>query len=274
MRRIGPILFVLLFLLLGGTHAAQASRLTLERPGDREFIRDTAGLLPPGQTRQLHQRCDTLLKDTNVPIFVVTVESMAAFGGADMTIDSFARTLFDAWGDSHPLEQKQNWTNGILLVIAVQDRAARIELGRAWAGTKDAAARRIMDEHLMPAFRAGDFASGIGAGVSALDKMARGEAVPARPVSMNAYLIWAGFAALAVFTAVSFFRRGTSGWAWIFWAALFVTIGVMLYHLSRYRGDNVTGWNSGGSSLGEDAGAGRGRGASGSFSGGGASGSW
>ncbi len=259
MRRLGPIprMLLLFTLLLGVIFPVHAGRLTLDRPGDREFIRDTAGLLPPGLARQLHQRCDTLLNDTNVPVFVVTVESMAAFGGADLTIESFARTLFDDWGDTHPLEQRQNWTRGILLVVSIQDRAARIELGRAWAGSKDTACRRIMDEHLLPAFRAGDYAAGITAGITALDKMARGEAVPARPVSMNAYLLWAGFAGLSVFTAVSLFRRGRSGWAWVFWSALFVTLGALLYLLSRSGGNSGPSGSGGWSSSGGGGASGR-----------------
>ncbi|MEO0514014.1 MAG: TPM domain-containing protein [Planctomycetota bacterium] len=294
MRRIGPIPLLLTALLLALVLPADAGRLTLDRPGDREFIRDTAGLLPPGLVRQLHQRCDTLLDDTNVPIFVVTVESMAAFGGADLTIESFARTLFDDWGDTHPLVHGQDWTNGILLVIAVQDRAARIELGRSWAGSKDTACRRIMDEHLLPAFRAGDYAAGISAGVRALDKMARGEAVPVLPTPLDAYLLWSLVAGLAVFTGVSLIRSGASGWAWVFWGLVLGTIGTTIYRFAmdaepydhdaeqrRLRSFDSTGLpdqtsalNHGhlGGFIGGTRGGGRGGGSFGG--GGGASGSW
>ena len=120
----------------------------------------------------------------------------------------------------------------VLLVVSIQDRAARIELGRTWAGSKDTAARRIMDEHLLPAFRAGEYDAGIVAGVSALDKMARGEAVPVLPTPLDIYLLWSIFAGLAVFTMVSLFRRGRSGWAWAFWGMLLGSIGTAMYRLA------------------------------------------
>lgn len=250
------------------TSPALAAKLTLDRPGDREFVRDTTDLLSPGQVRELQQRCDQLLTDTDVPMFVVTIDSMAAFGGGDMTIETFARTLFEDWGQTHPLMHGQDWTNGVLLVISMRDRAARIELGRAWAGTKDAEARRVMDEHLIPAFRAGDYPRGIAAGVTALDKMARGEAVPARPVPLRVYGYWAAFVGLAAFTFVSLARRGSSGWAWAFWGFVLVVLAAVLFRATRDSDGRWTrtssssnsGWSSGGG---------------GSFGGGGgASGSW
>lgn len=229
MRRLGPILLILLCV---AACPVEAGRLTLDRPGEREFIRDTAGLLSPGEARQLHQRCDTLLRDEGVPLFVVTVESMAAHGGADMTIESFARTLFDQWGDSHPINHGPDWTRGILLVVSMGDRSTRIELGRTWAGTKDTAARRIMDEHLLPAFRVGNYDAGIVAGVNALDKMARGEAVPVLPTPLDVYLLWSIFAGMVILTAVSLFRSGSSGWAWAFWGVILVSVGMVLFRLA------------------------------------------
>ncbi|MEM1109721.1 MAG: TPM domain-containing protein [Planctomycetota bacterium] len=269
-RSIRGLCLVLLACLM--TYPAAATRLTLERPGDREFIRDIAGLLSPAQVRQLQQRCNTLLDDQGVPIFVVTINSMADFGGRGMTVESFARTLFDRWGNDHPLIDGQQWAGGILLVVSTRDRAARIELGRLWLGRKDTAARRVMDEHLLPAFRVGDFAAGVVAGVNALDKMARDEPIPSRPVARSTYTLWAGFAALSIFTAVSLFRRGRSGWAWVFWGAAFGLFGALLYRLTldaahqnnNQRGSGYIG--NGGWSPGSSGG---------SFGGGGgASGSW
>ncbi|MBB6431014.1 TPM domain-containing protein [Algisphaera agarilytica] len=271
MQRLVSIL--LLLFAVGAT----ASPLTIARPDDREFVRDTVGVLSPGEVRQLHQRCETLLNDTSVPMFVLTIDAMSNHGGKGMTIETFARTLFEEIGDAHPLNQDHDWRNGILLVIALDDRAARIELGRTWAGSKDTASRRIMDQHLLPAFRAGDYAAGIVAGVNALDKMARGEAVPARPVSRSTYIWWAGFAGLAIFTVVSLFRRGSSGWAWLFWGTVLVFIGFVLFRL-RQRPDGrwtASGWSSSDRGGWSSGGGGSFGGGGGSFGGGGgASGSW
>ena len=251
---------------------AQANKLTLERPGDREFVRDTARLLSPGEAGQVRQRCDQLLTDAEVPLFVLTVASMAEHGGEGMTVESFAQTLFDQWGDTHPLVMGQKWETGILLVVSVGDRQARIELGRSWAGTKDASCRQIMDEHLLPAFRAGDYAGGITAGVDALDAMARGQPLPRRPVPARTYIFWVGFAGLAIFTAVSLIRRGGDGWAWAFWAAVLVFVGGVLYFLVRSSGAaDAGGERPGGGSF---TGGGSSSGGGGFSGGGGASGSW
>lgn len=258
--------------------ALPAFTLSLERPGDREFVRDDARLLSPAEVGQIRQRCDQLLTDRDVPVFVVTIESMADHGGEGLSIESFAQSLFDQWGDTHPLIHGQDWTTGILLVVAVRDRQARIELGRAWAGSKDAVCRQIMDEHLLPAFRAGEYARGITAGVAALDAMARGEALPRRSVPARVYIAWAVFAGLVVFTVVSLIRRGSSGWAWVFWGAVLVLVGGLLYALTRSSGsggarsgDGSGGWSAGSAGF---SGSGSTSGG-GSFSGGGgASGSW
>lgn len=263
----------LIALCVGTAVQAHAGSLTLDRPGDREFVRDNARLLSPGEAGQIRQRCDQLLTDTDVPVFVVTVESMADHGGGQMTIETFAQTLFDQWGDTHPLIHGQDWATGILLVVSVQDRQARIELGRSWAGSKDAVCRQIMDEHLLPAFRAGQYARGITAGVDALDAMARGKALPRRPVPATTYVAWGVFVALVVFTVVSLIRRGSGGWAWVFWAAVFVLIGALLHALVRNNSGggignaSSGGWSGGGGSY-------SGGGGGGFSGGGGASGSW
>lgn len=270
------------FALLFGSTSAAAAKLSLDRPRDGEFVRDTADLLTPAEAGQVRQRCEQLLADTEVPVFVLTIDTMAGHGGGGMTVASFTQTLFDQWGDSHPLIHKEKWTNGILFVVAAGDRQTRIELGRKWAGAKDAEARQIMDEHIIPAFRAGDYAQGITSGVAALDALARGQALPGRPVPARTYILWAVFAGLAVFTFVSIIRRGGSGWAALFWGGLLVFIGWILDVVTRplhprHRGGVSGGWSSGSGGSWDSGGGGfsSGGGGGGGFSGGGgASGSW
>ena len=72
----------------------------MEPPGDREFIRDLAGLLDPGAQEQIRKICDSLLTDKATPIIVITIESMAKHGGEGMRIETFATLLFDQWGIS------------------------------------------------------------------------------------------------------------------------------------------------------------------------------
>ena len=85
-------------LLLVFSPYASAVEIDLERPGDREFVRDLAGLLDVPQVDHINGLCDKLLTEKATPIIVVTIESMAGHGGRGMRIETFATLLFDQWG--------------------------------------------------------------------------------------------------------------------------------------------------------------------------------
>jgi uncharacterized protein len=225
---------------------------------------DRANLLTPTDKKQIQEICDKLLTDKATPIIVVTINSMADHGGAGMRIESFATLLFDQWGIGLAELNGQSWNTGIMLLVSKDDRKARIELGRYWRRDQDALAQKIMNEQIVPRFKQGDFSGGILAGVESLDKMARGLELPkaaAAPTPWWMYLVMLGAVALAIFTVVSLIRRGSSGWAWLFWAAVFAAVGYLLYQMATSRGSGGGGY-SGGSFGG------------GSSGGGGATGSW
>jgi uncharacterized protein len=241
--------------------SASAVEIDLQPPGDREFIRDLAGLLDSGAKEHIQELCDSLLTDKATPIIVITIESMAKHGGADMRIETFATLLFDQWGIGHATLGKQEWNTGILLIVSRDDRKARIELGGGWGRREDALCRQIMDEHIIFHFKQGRFSEGIVAGVEALDKMGRKLELPTRPRPWWHYALVVGFIGLVIFTIVSLVRRGASGWAWIFWGVIFAIVGTILYQMITSRGNGGGGF-SGGSFGG------------GSSGGGGATGSW
>ncbi len=252
-------------MLVGTVGTAADMRITLDPPGQREFILDGAQLLDEETEAKLRANCDKLLTDKAIPIIIVTINSMADHGGAGLRIETFARLLFDQWGIGHAeLNSGRggssfSWNNGILLLVSKGDRKARIELGADWGREKDQLCKQIMDRRIVPKFRQDDYSRGISAGVEALDAMAREKELPKVPRPWWHYALIVGFIGLAVFTFVSMFRRGSSGWAWLFWAAAFSLVGYLLYNLLASSG----GGGFSGGSLG------------GGFSGGGgASGSW
>ena len=85
--------------------------------------------------------------------------------------------------------------------------------------------------------------------------------LPTRPRSMTEFIVPVVFVGLAIFTAVSLYRRGSSGWAWLAWGGVFVAVFFILRTLAEIRSSSSGGF-SGGSFGG------------GSSDGGGASGSW
>jgi len=226
---------------------------SLPRPGDREFVRDLAGMLSPEDTQEIKKLCDELLTAKATPIIVVTIRSMADHGGRGMRIETFARLLFDQWQVGIAKINKQSWNTGILLLVSEGDRKARIELGAGWKREKDDLCAEIMDELIIPEFKAGEFSDGIVVGVKALDKMARELKIPRRARPMWHYLVIVGAIGLAIFTAVSLYKRGSSGWAWLLWGVVFTVVGMLLYNLLRSSGGGGGGSFSGGSSGGGGA---------------------
>jgi uncharacterized protein len=204
MARIG--LAALLLLLIAP--ALQGAVRYPPRPPQGESVLDEAGMLRAGDAEAVRSLGAALLRDKGFPLVVVTIESLAAYDAAGTQIETYARGLFDSWGVGRP---EHNY--GILLLIAREDRRARIELGAAWGREHDAVCRDVMDTLIIPNFKKGLFSEGITAGAQGLDKMARGEAIPSRPIgeraadSASSAVAWLkrnlGFALLIPFFIVS-----------------------------------------------------------------------
>ena len=238
-----------------------AQEFDLQPPGAREFVSDKAGMLDEASITHIKSVCDKLLTDKATPIIVVTIDSMAQHGGINLPIETFAALLFNQWQIGHAKLEGQDWNTGILLLISKGDRAARIELGAGWGRTENQTCQQIMNEFIIPQFKQGKFPEGIVSGVDALDKMARKLELPTRPRSAAEYIVPIVFFGLAIFTAVSLYRRGSSGWAWLMWGGVFVAIWFILRSMAQSSSGGGGGF-SGGSFGG------------GSSGGGGASGSW
>src|SRR4051794_30512733 len=82
-------------------------------------VNDFASILAPAEKESLEERCRKLREKTGAQLAVVTLKSLE--GGQ---VDDFAVKLFKRWG----IGQKDQ-KNGVLLLVAIQDRKARIEVG-------------------------------------------------------------------------------------------------------------------------------------------------
>ena len=91
------------------------------------------------------------------------------------TIEQFGIRLFEAWKIG-----RKGVDDGVMLIVAKDDRRLRIEVGYGLEGAlNDATAKRIISETITPQFKAGDFPGGILAGVDAILKVVDGEPLPA-----------------------------------------------------------------------------------------------
>ncbi|MEM9881777.1 MAG: TPM domain-containing protein [Planctomycetota bacterium] len=242
-------MIVLLLLAVGGWRPVTAA--AVPRPADGEFVRDRAELLSPGQRRQVNQRCEQLLTDTGVPVFVLTVNGLAELGDAALPIEALARDVFERWGQEHLLVRRHDWKRGVLFVVAERDRQTRIELGRAFGGRYDAESRAILDDHVLPRFRSSDYAGGVTTGVGLIEAMVRGRPPPGRSVTVSQVGSWIGLGALAVASVVSLLRSGRSGWGAKLWGGAAAAPGALVAALAAGDGGggtNPTRRTSGGSS--------------------------
>jgi uncharacterized protein len=186
--------------------------------------------------------------------------------------------------------------DGVLLLIAKDDRALRIEVGYGLEGAlNDATTKRIIAEVITPAFKQGNFYAGIDAGVTAITKVIEGEPLPpqkahGRSSASGSYniesMLFMAFGAAVVVGGMlrAIFGRlpaavlmggGLGVVAWFTAASLMmavlVGIGAFLFILlgvGRSLGGLGGGYGGGG---GYDGGFG---GGGGGFGGGGASGRW
>ena len=90
------------------------------------------------------------------------------------SIEQYSIRVVDAWKLG-----RQGIDDGVLLLLAKQDRTVRIEVGKGLEGViPDAVANRIIDDDITPQLKQGDFYGGIGQGVDQLSHLIRGEPLP------------------------------------------------------------------------------------------------
>jgi uncharacterized protein len=236
-------------LLLYGFLFPAAAVTFPDKPPDTDYFVDRAYLLDEKAAQSVNETAAALLQEERIPLFVVTIESLAAQQATGMGIEGYARQLFDHWGIGY---EERNF--GMLLLVSVGDRKARIELGKGWAHDYDYQAEDVMQSLIVPAFKRGDYATGISDGVRGMDAMARGLQLPkpTAPWWFWPAIIIGGIG--VVMLIINLFKTGRSGWAW----ALIAAIGLLLFFVLRNAG-------SGGSSGGFGGGSSGGGGATGSW---------
>ena len=94
------------------------------------------------------------------------------------TVEQFAVRVEERWKLG-----RKGVDDGVLLLIAKEDRKLRIEVGYGLEGVlNDATAKRIIAEEIVPRFKQNDFAGGITAGVARIIRVVDGEPLPPPPL--------------------------------------------------------------------------------------------
>ena len=132
-------------------------------------VMDQTGTLAPGDVAALEQQLKAFEQQRGTQIVVLVLPSTAPEDIAD-----FTQRLGDAWKIG-----RRDVGDGLLLVVALNDRRLRIAPAKSLEGAvPDLAAQRIIDQVITPAFRQGDVAGGLRAGLSHLQARIEGEALP------------------------------------------------------------------------------------------------
>ncbi|HPG01173.1 MAG TPA: TPM domain-containing protein [Kiritimatiellia bacterium] len=142
-------------------------------PADRNFIQDYADIISPAIEAQVGILQKESFEKSNTPIVVVTIRSMGEYNRSGVSIERLAFEWFNRWGIGKVGTDGKLYNQGILLLVSVGDRRARIELGADWGRRWDAYCEEIMDGVLVPEFKAGRYGEGIQKGVAALAGMAK-----------------------------------------------------------------------------------------------------
>ncbi|MGL4764367.1 MAG: TPM domain-containing protein [Aeromonas sp.] len=208
---------------------------------------DEASLMSRKQAHQLTQQLAAFEKRSGIQLVVVSVDSLQG-----ETIEEYGYQLGRHWG----IGQKGK-DNGVLLLIAQDERKVRIEVGYGLEGDlPDAIAANIIQTRILPAFKRGDMVAGVVAGSQAIMQALGGQYRPTDNAS----------------------KEDKLGGPWLF---ILMVIAMIVLHNLRGGGGGPGGrrrsaYMAGGfgaGSFGNRSGGGF-SGGGGSFGGGGASGGW
>lgn len=235
--------------------AASPARGQEDIPRFTAPVVDAAGVVPDDVERQVGAALEDYRRRSGNQVAVALVRTIG-----DRSLEDYSIDLAREWGVG-----TRGDDNGVLLLIVVEDRHVRIEVGRGVEGElTDLESGRIIRERLIPLLRAGDFGGAVRQGTDAIRSALGDEAVgelPPLPEGAEGEedpglgnvvfpLLLFGLAGLSMFGRS---RRRWGGAVPVFWGG---------------------GFGGGGGGFGGGGGGGFGGGGGGGFGGGGASGSW
>ena len=265
----GPLAVFAAVLLLAALLTSAIAEISFPELTGR--VVDQAGLLTASQRASLETDLAAFEAKSTDQIVVVTTPSLQGY-----PIDEFGYQLGRKWG----IGQK-NKDNGILIIVAPNERKVRIEVGRRLEPLlPDGRAGSIISNTILPMFRRGDFPGGIKAGVAEVKAVLEGDKAelaerakrPPPPVDYSGYVVIAIWLLIVIFVIRAQMRAASQ---------MPQTIGPD--GKKRRRSYNNSGpiifpggsggWSGGFGGGGGDSGGGF-SGGGGDFGGGGASGDW
>jgi uncharacterized protein len=160
------IALIIAFLAFSGA----GSRADVPVPPLTARITDETGTLTDEQKATLEQRVKKFEAQKGAQISVLIVPTTQP-----ETIEQYSIRVVEQWKLG-----RKNVDDGVLLMVAKNDRTLRIEVGYGLEGAlTDATSNRIIGEVIVPRFRQGDFYGGISTGIESIMRVVSGEPLPA-----------------------------------------------------------------------------------------------
>ncbi|WP_027016436.1 TPM domain-containing protein [Comamonas composti] len=161
--------FVLAF---AGWVAAQAQSSLQPVPELQARAMDLSATLSPQELASLQAQLKTLEDETGAQVVILMLASTAP-----EDIAAYSNRVAQSWKIG-----RKNVGDGLLIVVAKNDKRMRIEVARALEGAiPDLMAARIIDGAMKPRFQAGDYAAGLAEAVEQLSLLIRHEKLPSAP---------------------------------------------------------------------------------------------
>jgi len=215
MRRMLRITWMIWLAALCLAVGPRASAEEAQVPALQGRVNDYAGVLG-ADASSIEAKLAANEHATGNQIVVLTV---ADLGGGD--IESYANKVFHTWKLG-----RRGVDDGVLIVLAVKDRRARIEVGYGLEGAlTDLASSRILRDTMHPRFAAGDYAGGMEAGVDAVLAALAGQEAQGTPVKQQRewFPWWAFLLPLGMAALFGWIAAAAGGWK-ILWLPLMCLI--------------------------------------------------
>ena len=163
-------LLLLFFSTFVGLNIAQAQNI-IAKGNPPKLVTDMAGVLSPAQVASLEKKLVAIDDSSSNQIAVVIIPTLDGY-----PIEEYAIKLFREWG----IGSKKS-RNGVLLLVAVNDKKVRIEVGYGLEGAiPDITANNIITNDIKPAYKVRDYSQGIDKATDDIAKAAVGEYKMAR----------------------------------------------------------------------------------------------
>jgi len=187
-------------------------------PTDGIFVYDYASILTNDSRSEIQKISEESSSEEGIPIVVVTITKMSDYNWWG-TIESYAAMLFNNWGIGY-----EDYNYGMLLLISVEDREARIELGYEWAGTINDDCEVIMQNIIVSNFKDGKYDEGTVKAVDGLFDVAKGD--PINALSLKLF--------------------GTTSFPVYFWLLAAIVILVLVFSIRDMSENGDSGWGKNG----------------------------